>query len=154
LSANLVKALPKKANAIQQLVTDLSANREPNRRDVMHTLYQLLLEAGHNDAAFWTKDYYDELMAENSKLYNSCLYNEGPKSPLRVKEHQAIYAQNAPVINGYEVLNRYFDQLFASNPKVVAFGEDLGFIGDVNQGFAGLQAKYGAERIFDTGIRE
>jgi pyruvate/2-oxoglutarate/acetoin dehydrogenase E1 component len=37
---------------------------------------------------------------------------------------------------------------------VVAFGEDLGFIGDVNQGFAGLQAKHGANRIFDTGIRE
>jgi pyruvate/2-oxoglutarate/acetoin dehydrogenase E1 component len=37
---------------------------------------------------------------------------------------------------------------------VYAFGEDLGNIGDVNQGFAGLQVKYGADRIFDTGIRE
>ena len=37
---------------------------------------------------------------------------------------------------------------------MLAFGEDLGFIGDVNQGFAGLQAKYGEGRIFDTGIRE
>jgi pyruvate/2-oxoglutarate/acetoin dehydrogenase E1 component len=36
----------------------------------------------------------------------------------------------------------------------VAFGEDLGNIGDVNQGFAGLQAKYGELRISDTGIRE
>ena len=36
----------------------------------------------------------------------------------------------------------------------MAFGEDLGFIGDVNQGFSGLQAKYGEQRIFDTGIRE
>jgi pyruvate/2-oxoglutarate/acetoin dehydrogenase E1 component len=53
-----------------------------------------------------------------------------------------------------EVLNNYFDQLFDSNPLVYAFGEDLGNIGDVNQGFAGLQAKYGADRIFDTGIRE
>jgi pyruvate/2-oxoglutarate/acetoin dehydrogenase E1 component len=44
--------------------------------------------------------------------------------------------------------------LFAANPKVLAFGEDLGHIGDVNQGFSGLQAKYGAGRIFDTGIRE
>jgi pyruvate/2-oxoglutarate/acetoin dehydrogenase E1 component len=37
---------------------------------------------------------------------------------------------------------------------VVAFGEDVGFIGDVNQGFAGLQEKHGENRIFDTGIRE
>ncbi|MGH2564729.1 MAG: alpha-ketoacid dehydrogenase subunit beta, partial [Ginsengibacter sp.] len=52
------------------------------------------------------------------------------------------------------VLNKYFDELFASNDKVVAFGEDLGHIGDVNQGFSGLQLKYGESRIFDTGIRE
>jgi pyruvate/2-oxoglutarate/acetoin dehydrogenase E1 component len=57
-------------------------------------------------------------------------------------------------MNGYEVLNRYFDALFSHNPRVLAFGEDLGKIGDVNQGFAGLQNRHGAERIFDTGIRE
>ncbi len=57
-------------------------------------------------------------------------------------------------MNGYEVLNKYFDELFATNNKVIAFGEDLGYIGDVNQGFSGLQEKHGEERIFDTGIRE
>ena len=67
---------------------------------------------------------------------------------------KASFSEDAKVMNGYEVLNKYFDQLFASNPKVIAFGEDLGFIGDVNQGFSGLQEKYGKERIFDTGIRE
>ena len=41
--------------------------------------------------------------------------------------------------NGYEVLNKYFDELFAANKKVVAFGEDLGYIGDVNQGFSGFR---------------
>lgn len=52
------------------------------------------------------------------------------------------------------MLNKYFDETFASNPRVIAFGEDLGYIGDVNQGFSGLQEKYGDQRIFDTGIRE
>jgi pyruvate/2-oxoglutarate/acetoin dehydrogenase E1 component len=66
----------------------------------------------------------------------------------------AVMDANPKQLNGYEVLNQYFDHLFANNPKVVAFGEDLGNIGDVNQGFAGLQAKYGVNRIFDTGIRE
>ena len=65
-----------------------------------------------------------------------------------------MYDQNSSVVNGYEVLNQYFDQLFETNPFVYAFGEDLGNIGDVNQGFAGLQLKHGADRIFDTGIRE
>jgi pyruvate/2-oxoglutarate/acetoin dehydrogenase E1 component len=58
------------------------------------------------------------------------------------------------MVNGFEILNKYFDELFAVNNKVIAFGEDLGHIGDVNQGFSGLQEKYGEERIFDTGIRE
>jgi pyruvate/2-oxoglutarate/acetoin dehydrogenase E1 component len=58
------------------------------------------------------------------------------------------------MVNGFKILNQYFDQLFSTNKKVIAFGEDLGNIGDVNQGFSGLQEKYGEERIFDTGIRE
>lgn len=56
--------------------------------------------------------------------------------------------------NGYEVLNHFFDKLFEARPEVIAFGEDVGKIGDVNQGFAGIQDKYGENRIFDTGIRE
>ena len=52
------------------------------------------------------------------------------------------------------MLNKYFDSLFEQNPYVYAFGEDVGHIGDVNQGFAGLQDKYGRDRISDTGIRE
>src|SRR5207253_10489522 len=78
---------------------------------------------------------------------------EGAKSALRVPEVKAEVS-NASTVNGYEVLNRYFDELFASNAKVIAFGEDLGKIGDVNQGFSGLQEKHGSHRIFDTGIRE
>ena len=100
------------------------------------------------------KKYYEALVNENSKLYNSFLYNEGPKSALKVKEVPADYPKDAETVNGYEVLNRYFDELFAANNKVIAFGEDLGHIGDVNQGFSGLQEKYGEGRIFDTGIRE
>jgi pyruvate/2-oxoglutarate/acetoin dehydrogenase E1 component len=98
--------------------------------------------------------YYEKLAKENAQLYNSFLYNEGPKSALNVKPISASYEDDAPHINGFEVLNKYFDQLFSENNKVVAFGEDLGHIGDVNQGFSGLQQKYGECRIFDTGIRE
>jgi pyruvate/2-oxoglutarate/acetoin dehydrogenase E1 component len=69
-------------------------------------------------------------------------------------EQKAVFAEDAQSLNGFEILNQYFDQLFSKNPLVVAFGEDVGYIGDVNQGFAGLQVKHGVERIFDTGIRE
>jgi pyruvate/2-oxoglutarate/acetoin dehydrogenase E1 component/TPP-dependent pyruvate/acetoin dehydrogenase alpha subunit len=146
--------LPEQSAAIRKLVADLTANREPVRREVMQTLNAAIDLAGPSDAAFWTKDYYDDLLKENELLYNSHLYNEGPKSVLNVREIKAVIHNDAPIVNGFEVLNKYFDQLFTSNLKVLAFGEDVGKIGDVNQGFSGLQAKHGEGRIFDTGIRE
>jgi pyruvate/2-oxoglutarate/acetoin dehydrogenase E1 component/TPP-dependent pyruvate/acetoin dehydrogenase alpha subunit len=151
---NVSGKLPQHSAALQKLAADLSANREPLRRDVLKTLNAAITLAGNSDAAYWTKDYYNDLRTENKKLYNTHLYNDGPKSALKVAEVKALFADNAPVLNGFEVLNKYFDELFTSNPKVVAFGEDLGFIGDVNQGFSGLQQKHGNQRIFDTGIRE
>jgi pyruvate/2-oxoglutarate/acetoin dehydrogenase E1 component/TPP-dependent pyruvate/acetoin dehydrogenase alpha subunit len=141
-------------NELKALSAELSTIREPLRRDVMRILHSAIAIAGSNDAAFWLKDYYNDLKSENRSLYNSHLYNESGKAALKVKVVPAQIPDDAPSMNGFEVLNQYFDQLFASNPKVFAFGEDLGFIGDVNQGFSGLQAKYGEDRIFDTGIRE
>ena len=154
LVQNLSKGMEEKAPYLQKISNELSSIREPLRRDVVKALNDVLEIVGNSDAAFWIKDYYNELLEENKKLYNSCLYNEGPKNALAVEEVKAIIPEDAPLVNGFEILNNYFDQLFTSNPKVIAFGEDLGQIGDVNQGFMGLQEKHGDKRIFDTGIRE
>lgn len=152
LISTMANAVSAHSQALQKIAAELSASRDPLRRDVMKALHTALQLAGDTDAAHWTKDYYNDLAKENKKLYNTHLYNEGPKSALQVKEVKPVFGE--AVANGFEVLNKYFDELFASNPKVVAFGEDLGYIGDVNQGFSGLQQKYGDQRIFDTGIRE
>jgi len=141
-------------DALSALSKELAAIREPLRRDVMRILDSAINLVGNNDAGFWLKDYYNDLQKENADLFNTYLYNEGERSALKVPEVKAQFADDAQTLNGFEVLNQYFDQLFASNPKTFAFGEDLGYIGDVNQGFSGLQAKFGEERIFDTGIRE
>jgi pyruvate/2-oxoglutarate/acetoin dehydrogenase E1 component/TPP-dependent pyruvate/acetoin dehydrogenase alpha subunit len=154
LIQGMAASIPAHSNALQKIAKDISSNKEPLRRDVLKALHRALNFAGNHDAAFWARDYHKDLQEENKNLYNSFLYNEGPKSALNVTEVKAEFAKEAPVINGYEILNRYFDQLFTENPKVIAFGEDLGQIGDVNQGFSGLQLKHGKERIFDTGIRE
>ena len=58
---------------------------------------------------------------------------------------------NMPLVNGYEIINRCFDEALARHPNLVAFGEDVGQLGDVNQGFMGLQEKYGDLRVADTG---
>ncbi|HQV55720.1 MAG TPA: thiamine pyrophosphate-dependent enzyme, partial [Chitinophagaceae bacterium] len=150
----MANGLPQHATALQKLTKELSANREPLRRDVIKSLHDALSFAGNAEVAFWTKDYLNDLQKENSTLYNSKLYNDGAKSALKVATVNAEYDTEALTKNGFEVLNNFFDQLFTTNPKVVAFGEDLGYIGDVNQGFSGLQEKHGDQRIFDTGIRE
>lgn len=139
---------------IKALIKGLSTSREPLRKDVMHALSLSLQYAGDVPQVEAVRDFYNTLKEQNKEIYNTRLYNEGPASVLHVTEVPKRFDASAPMVNGFEVINRYFDALFAHNPKVVAFGEDVGKIGDVNQGFAGLQEKYGQERIFDTGIRE
>jgi pyruvate/2-oxoglutarate/acetoin dehydrogenase E1 component len=67
---------------------------------------------------------------------------------------EPVYTPASPIVDGREVLLANFDRILAEKPEVFAIGEDVGRIGDVNQGMAGLQAKYGEMRITDTGIRE
>jgi len=83
--------------------------------------------------------------------YASALYSHAAE---RVPEVKPVYSENSPLLNGFEIVNKGFDAILARDPRVVAFGEDLGYLGDVNQGFAGLQDIYGKLRVADTGIRE
>jgi pyruvate/2-oxoglutarate/acetoin dehydrogenase E1 component/TPP-dependent pyruvate/acetoin dehydrogenase alpha subunit len=138
---------------LKNIINELTVNREPMRRDVLKALSKSI-DFIDDEKTGAIKNYYKELKDLNAGLYNTFLYNQGPKSALKVAPIKAWFDDDAKTVNGYEVLNKYFDELFASNKKVVAFGEDVGYIGDVNQGFSGLQVKYGEERIFDTGIRE
>jgi len=139
---------------LQQLASELQSNIEPFRRDVLKALSLAMETAPLSPSVPAIREYYNTLLQDSKKMYNAHLYNEGPKSALKVEEVKPLIPFDAVTINAYEVLNKYFDALFENNPLVFAFGEDVGFIGDVNQGFAGLQKKHGKERIFDTGIRE
>ncbi len=133
-----------------QLATTLSAIKEPLRRDILKALATALYDLPNAEEV---KNLYNTYLNNCTETYSKFLYNEGPKSALKVPVIAAEYNEDK-MLNGFEVLNNYFDQLFTNNPKVAAFGEDLGYIGDVNQGFSGLQEKHGSNRIFDTGIRE
>ncbi|HNM57545.1 MAG TPA: thiamine pyrophosphate-dependent enzyme [Saprospiraceae bacterium] len=100
-------------------------------------------------------DYFiNQQNAKADKWYHSNLYSETPNAALMVEAVPPVFSEDSQVKNGYEILNEFFQIKFSENNKLVAFGEDVGKIGDVNQGFAGLQAIFGEDRIFDTGIRE
>jgi pyruvate/2-oxoglutarate/acetoin dehydrogenase E1 component/TPP-dependent pyruvate/acetoin dehydrogenase alpha subunit len=141
-------------NIANTLLQDLVQSKEPLKRDIFRTVNLILEKIPAHANAAAIKSFLAKYNDAEAPFYSKNLYNEGPKSALNVSVVEAEYASEAPTINGYEVLNHYFDKLFEENPSVYAFGEDLGGIGDVNQGFAGLQIKHGIDRIFDTGIRE
>ena len=88
------------------------------------------------------------------QTYHTNLTSETPTAAENITEVEATYSDSSIVLNGFEVINKFFELTFQKRKDIIAFGEDVGNIGDVNQGFAGLQNKFGEERIFDTGIRE
>jgi pyruvate/2-oxoglutarate/acetoin dehydrogenase E1 component/TPP-dependent pyruvate/acetoin dehydrogenase alpha subunit len=105
-----------------------------------------------NSAAL--KTFVSDQFEVGRQRYESHLYSNSPKSALKVGIVHKTFSESSKTLAGYQILNEFFDLTLKRQPEVVAFGEDVGHIGDVNQGFAGLQSKYGKDRIFDTGIRE
>jgi pyruvate/2-oxoglutarate/acetoin dehydrogenase E1 component len=99
-------------------------------------------------------DWIRRISKENEARYSSHLYSESSLSALKVKSVKPKYSGNQKPVDGRLVLQACFDQALTRDPTVIAFGEDVGLIGDVNQAFAGLQAKHGDLRVTDTGIRE
>ncbi len=88
------------------------------------------------------------------KDFGTFEYADKEHSPLNVPVVHPSYEEEEVMLPGYKIINAFFDKVFDRHKDLLAFGEDVGKIGDVNQGMAGLQEKYGEERVFDTGIRE
>ncbi|WNJ19943.1 thiamine pyrophosphate-dependent enzyme [Pontibacter sp. G13] len=141
---------------LQELAAELKKTLEPSRREAMAVAHQALLLLRGVDAPEvdrirkWRK----EKKAAGEYRYDTYLLSESDLSPMKVEHVPAQYDAEPEMQPGFEILNRAFDSLFGRDPRVVAFGEDVGQLGDVNQGFKGLQEKYGINRVMDTGIRE
>ncbi|QIK16799.1 transketolase [Blattabacterium sp. DPU] len=97
----------------------------------------------------WIKKKYQK----EQENYSSHLYSISKKASIKITEVFPLYNNNSKV-DGRIVLRENFDKLLELHPDLLIFGEDVGKIGDVNQGLEGLQKKYGKIRVFDTGIRE
>lgn len=142
------------ASQVSAWIQELNALREPLRRDVMKTIRKILHSTGNSAASVKLKNYYNSLLADGEEKYSSTLHSVTANQIANIKEEKVRYGSEEVSLNGFEILNKFFDYHLGSNPSVFAFGEDVGNIGDVNQGFAGLQEKHGPWRVFDTGIRE
>jgi len=141
---------------LMEIVSELRSSVDPGRKDIVSATRKALRLTVNEDSAerralqVWLKDE----IGKNDVRYNTKLFSNTIESPLKVPVINAQYEDDARLVDGREVLNACFDANFDRDKRIVAFGEDLGAIGDVNQGFAGLQNKYGDIRITDTGIRE
>jgi pyruvate/2-oxoglutarate/acetoin dehydrogenase E1 component/TPP-dependent pyruvate/acetoin dehydrogenase alpha subunit len=141
-----IKHLDKEANSLLNPVfSEVLANARRLQIQLMR------FENRQNDAL---NDFVNDAKSLGDKKYHTHLHSNTKYAAVNVSIIAPKYGLEPQAVNGYQILNTYFDELLAFKPNIIAFGEDVGQIGDVNQGFAGLQAKHGLERVFDTGIRE
>ncbi|MEM9897107.1 MAG: transketolase C-terminal domain-containing protein, partial [Bacteroidota bacterium] len=128
---------PEKSLIVKSAKRALRVTRGQHREERLHLLN-------------WLRN-QENVFAEQ---YSSHLYSTSKAAAINIKTVPAEYSDKSKLVDGRELLNNLFDQWFEKDERLIAFGEDVGKIGDVNQGFAGLQSKYGELRITDTGIRE
>lgn len=149
-----------KTAKIEAIKTDLSRIGEPIRKDIISSARKVLrlicdsCSNPSNSLKTNVSEWLNKEMNDGYDRYSSHLYSESKYAAERIKAIAPIIDENAPLVPGREILRDNFDKIFESNPLVVAFGEDVGKIGGVNQTYEGLQQKYGPLRISDTGIRE
>jgi pyruvate/2-oxoglutarate/acetoin dehydrogenase E1 component/TPP-dependent pyruvate/acetoin dehydrogenase alpha subunit len=141
---------------IAQISENLKSISEPIRKDIGIAINKALRITYGEDTLERRQlsVYKNQFQGENAERYNSSLFSLSNQNIYQINETKPVYSDESKMVDGRELLVEFFDKILATDPRVFAFGEDLGKIGDVNQGFAGLQEKYGESRVSDTGIRE
>jgi len=137
---------------ISEFAANLQGMKEPLLSELIDAVRKLRFREGELPQPLqqWLKESQWELSGKKADHLTSAT----PRSPLRLGNVAAQYPEGGKTLPGYEILQHYFTAKFEQRPELFAFGEDVGEIGDVNQGFAGLQDRFGKHRVFDTGIRE
>ena len=152
----ILDAASAEVGEIGELLRELKKTINPLRFDSMRTAKKAirLLINSSSPVREELKDWIQKSEVENQERFNSFLLSNSDWSALKVKSIDPIYSEKSPLVDGREILQACFREALKRDPRVLAFGEDVGKIGDVNQGFAGLQDKFGELRVTDTGIRE
>ncbi len=141
---------------IKRLYGDLAKNIEPSKKDVLSTARKGLRML--RNESFSERTILQQFIISNFEkahdAYSSKLISETAQSPLHLKEIPPQFSSERKMVDGRIVMRDNFEAILNKHNDVVIFGEDAGFIGDVNQGLEGLQEKFGELRVSDTGIRE
>ena len=141
---------------ISSIKAELDKTLNPLKLDAVKAAKRALrlLRSSNSNIRSHIIAWVDEVMNDAQERFSSHLYSQSQWSALNVVEIKPEYSDSSPLIDGREVLHACFDAALNRDQRVLAFGEDVGKIGDVNQAFVGLQEKYSEWRVTDTGIRE
>ncbi len=139
-----------------QIKTTFAATIDPSKKDIQVAVRKTLRAIRNTNSSTKAEleAWFESSKLINAENYNSLLHSRSEWNALNIKEIKPVFSTKSKQVDGREVLKFNFEKLFEKYSNLVAFGEDLGSIGDVNQGFEGLQKKFGETRIFDNGIRE
>ena len=156
----LVKALSEKLPAckadIDAKIKEFEGILNPWKNDLVKLIKYTLRKGRGTKSA--ERDALLQWFGKSSEIwekeYSSLLHSESNKAAVHIQNIPPLYNNDSEVKDGREVLNKGFELLLKSDPTIFAIGEDVGKIGDVNQGMAGLQDKFGEIRVTDTGIGE
>ena len=141
---------------IHKYKKDLLTIVEPTRKDILSTLRKCLryLKEEHFAEKIVLQNFIKSATENAYNKYSTHLTSETDLAALNIEEKKPIYAPGKNLVDARIIMRDNFDAILKKHDDVVIFGEDAGFIGDVNQGLEGLQEKYGEIRVADTGIRE
>ncbi|MCT4665935.1 MAG: thiamine pyrophosphate-dependent enzyme [Flavobacteriales bacterium] len=155
LIKKVAEASPNKV-FIEPTANTLEKDTEPIRKAIFSAVKSTLrtVRGEDNEAVRALKQWLALESENNFYRYSSHLVSEGENSFDTVPEIAPEYSEESKKVDARVILRDNFDTLLAKDPRVMIFGEDSGYIGDVNQGLEGLQEKHGENRVSDTGIRE
>jgi len=141
---------------IERIAQSLSELSTPERKDGIVAIKKALRYLKGEQSAGKTNliNFLNQQLLINKDRYNDYLYSQSELSALNVTPVAIEYPSTEQLMDGREVLQANWDVQLEKNKSIVIFGEDVGNIGGVNQTYAGLQAKFGENRLIDTGIRE
>jgi len=146
----------KNKDAIKAISNQLKKTIDPLRKDVVSSTKRALRITRGESTPARTKviDLLSEWKESNANRYNSFLYSQSKWAALKIKEVPIKYAADAKMVDGRIVIRDNNKAILNKYPETMFFGEDVGKIGGVNQTLEGVQAEFGEQRVYDTGIRE
>ena len=141
---------------ITKYKNDLAAIAEPIRKDILVAARKTLRYLRDENLAEKTtlQNFIKTSIDKAAVKYSSHLLSETELATENVPAEAPTYASEKNMVDARIIMRDNFDAILAKHPEVLIFGEDAGYIGDVNQGLEGLQEKFGELRVSDTGIRE